>query len=72
MFKSFITFDLIPYHKNAFHDEFFLSVYSMLQKELKWTVAKKDVYQKKKKKQIVKKRQFSICKINFEFAKYTF
>ena len=47
MFKSFITFDLIQYHKNAFHGEFFLSVYSMLQKELKWGVAKKGAYLKK-------------------------
>ena len=34
MVKSFITFYLIQYHKNAFHDEFFLPVYSILQMEL--------------------------------------
>ena len=32
--KSFITFYLTQYHKNAFHDELFLSVYSILQIEL--------------------------------------
>ena len=34
MVKSFITFYLIQYQKNAFHDEQFLSVYSILQIEL--------------------------------------
>ena len=34
MIKSFITFYLIQYHKNAFHGELFLSIYSMLQIEL--------------------------------------
>ena len=32
--KSFITFYLIQYHKNAFHEELFLSVCSILQMEL--------------------------------------
>ena len=31
MFKSFKTLYLIQYHKNAFYDKFFLSVYSTLQ-----------------------------------------
>ena len=34
MVKSFITFYLSQYHKNASHDELFLSVYSILQMEL--------------------------------------
>ena len=34
MVKSFITFYLIQYHKNVFHDELFLSVYSILKMEL--------------------------------------
>ena len=34
MVKSFITFYLIQYYKNAFHDKHFLSVYSILQMEL--------------------------------------
>ena len=34
MVKSFITIYLIQYHKNAFHDKPFLSVYSILQIEL--------------------------------------
>ena len=34
MVKSFITFYLIQSHKNAFHDELFLSIYPILQKEL--------------------------------------
>ena len=32
--KSFIIFYLIQYHKIAFHEELFLSVYSILQMEL--------------------------------------
>ena len=34
LIKSFITFYFIQYHKNAFHDKLFLSVYSILQMEL--------------------------------------
>ena len=34
MVKSFKTFYLIQYHKNAFYNKFFLSVYSILQMEL--------------------------------------
>ena len=34
MIKSFIKFYLIQCHKNVFHDELFLSVYSILQTEL--------------------------------------
>ena len=34
MVKSFITFYLIQFHENAFDNEFFLSVYSILQMEL--------------------------------------
>ena len=33
MVKSFVTLYLIQYHKNAYHDELFLSVYSILQME---------------------------------------
>ena len=32
--KSFIMFYLFQYHKNAFHDELFLSVYFILKMEL--------------------------------------
>ena len=38
MVKSFIRFYLIQYHKNAFHDELFLSVYSILQMELYFAI----------------------------------
>ena len=34
MVKSFITFYLVQYHKTTFHDQFFLSVYSVLQMKL--------------------------------------
>ena len=34
LIKSFITFYFIQYHKNAFHNKLFLSVYSILQMEL--------------------------------------
>ena len=34
MVKSFITFYLFQYHKNAFHDELFVSVYSISKMEL--------------------------------------
>ena len=34
MVKSFVTFYLIQYNKNAFHDKLFLSVYFILQMEL--------------------------------------
>ena len=34
MVKSFKTFYLIQYNKNAFYDKFFLPVYSILQMEL--------------------------------------
>ena len=34
MVRSFMSFYLIQYHKNAFHDKLFLSVYSILQIEL--------------------------------------
>ena len=32
--KSFITFYLIQYHQNAFHDGLFVCLYSILQMEL--------------------------------------
>ena len=34
MVKSFITFYLIQYHQNEFHDGLFVSLYSILQMEL--------------------------------------
>ena len=34
MVKSFITFYVFQYHQNVFHDELFLSVYSILKMEL--------------------------------------
>ena len=86
MVKSFIMFYLLQYHKNAFHDELFLSVYFILKMEVYFPGLAKDysknsalgcleiVANKKrrvpKKKQLVKK--FSTRKINFQLAKFTF
>ena len=36
MVKSFIKLYLIQYHKNAFHDELSISVYSMLEMKLQF------------------------------------
>ena len=85
MVKSFIRFYLIQYHKNAFHDELFLSVYSILQMELYFAIFVKNdsqilalgylesVADKNgctwKKNQLIKK--FSTRKLNFELAKFT-
>ena len=86
MVKSFITFYLFQYHKNASHDELFLSVYSILKMELYFPGLLKNynkisalgflesVANKKrrvhKKKQLIKK--FSTRKTKFQLAKFTF
>ena len=77
---------MLQYHQNAFHDELFVSLYSILQMELYFpslvknhqisalgcleTVANKKRRVPSKKKQLVKKN--STRKINFQFAKFSF
>ena len=84
MVKSFVKFYLIQHHKNAFHDELFLSAYSILKMELHFpglvnhsyisalawieSVAKKRRVPKKIKQLV---RKFS-TKINLQLAKFTF
>ena len=87
MVKSFSKFYLFQYHKNALHDEFNLSVYSILRMELYFPGLVK-IYNKfsalgslesvanKKGVYLKKKTQlvkkFSTRKINFQLAKCTF
>ena len=85
MVKTFITFYLIQYNQNAFHDGLFVSLYSILQMELYFpslvenhqisalgcleSVANKKRHVPSKKKQLVKKN--STRKINFQLAKFS-
>ena len=87
MAKSFITFYLFRYPKNAFHGELFLFVYSILEMELYFTCLVKNYSQvsalgclesvANKKRHLPRKKKqfvkkFSTCRINFQFAKFTF
>ena len=84
MVKSFVTFYLIHYHKNAFRDKLFLipfckwgyisRVWQKITAKPQLRVAYKVLLIKnsvpRKKKQLVKKN--SARKINFELSKCTF
>ena len=77
---------MIHYHENVFHNELFVSVYSILQMELHFPgLVKNDSYisalgcleSVAKKRRVPKKikqlvRKFSTRKINFQLAKFTF
>ena len=87
MVKSCLIFYLFQYHKNAFHDELFLSVYSILKMELYFPGLMKN-YSKisaldclesvaNKNWRVPRKKKqlikkFSTRKINFQLAKFTF
>ena len=85
MVKSFITFYLIQYHKNAFHDELSVSIYFISQKELYFPGLVKiheilalgflESVSNKKSVYLEKKstcKKYSTRKINFHLAKFTF
>ena len=86
MVKSLITFYLIQYHKNTFHNELFLSVYSILQMELYFPGLVKNHSQISalgclesvaNKKGVylqnnTTRKKNSNRKINFQLAKFTF
>ena len=87
MVKSFVTFYLFHYRKNVFHEELFLSVYSILKMELCFPSLVTD-YSKisaldclesvaNKKRHVPRKnmqlaKKFSTRKINSQLAKFTF
>ena len=87
MAKSFITFSLTPYYKNAFHSLLFISVYSILQMELYLQGLVQNHSQNlalccleivtNKNRRVSRKKSnsqkiFSTRKINFQLAKLTF
>ena len=79
MIKSFTTFYLIQYHKNAFHNKLFLSGYSILQMKLYFSGLVKNCsrisalgcLESVAKKSVYLEKK-ATHKINFQLAKFTF